>query len=70
MSRPGTGGAGGRGRLERQGEKGGECAGEGTPGSNTPKELQCTWRDEICLEGYTNKKNHHPTGFGMTNNRH
>lgn len=70
VSRPGTGGAGGRGRLERQGEKEASAGRRGTPGSNTIWELQRTWRDEICLEGYTNKKNHHPTGFGMTNNRH
>lgn len=71
VSQKGAKGAGGRRRLERQGKKGrsGGERGHLNP-TRPPKELPCTWCDEICLEGYTNKKNHHPTGFGMTNNRH
>lgn len=65
-----TEGAAGRGRRESQGKKEGERTGAGAPTASTPaRELQCTWRGEICLDGYTTKKNHHPTGFRMTNNR-
>lgn len=35
-----------------------------------PWELPGTWCSEICLLGYTNKRNHLRAGFRMTNNWH
>lgn len=59
----GRGGSGGRGRnrAERTGRP---------DATYPPGALPCTWCDEICLEGFANKKNHRPTGFGVTNSRH
>lgn len=62
---------GGERARARKGASKGE---RGQPGDtqfqHPPKELPCTWCDEICLEGCTNKKNNHPADFRMTNNRH
>lgn len=59
------GGEGARARKEmNDGERGHPDA------TYPPKELPCTWCDEMCLQGYTNKKKHHPTSFSMTNSRH
>lgn len=60
------------GRQERQGKKGNERRGEGgTQMQHTrPKNSRAHGVMKYVWKGYTNKKNHHPTGFSMTNNKH